>query len=114
MYNNCYRGRYHQQQKPCYREGRYERPQRGCDKYEDCIVICDETVYCVEEVTYDHCVKHIVPIVCKKIENHVYHHEYEIEKKYEKEERCCEVGKRKEDWCKYCDCKDEKPCDFKG
>ena len=84
---------------------------KECPKYHDNIVVRDETVCCTEEVTYHHCVKQIVPVECKKIENHVYHHEYEVKKCYEKEERCCEVGKRKEDWCKYCDCHDEKrPC----
>ena len=70
----------------------------------ECKVVYEPTVHCTEEKEFHHCVKHIVPVVCKQIENHHYDHDYVIEKKYVKEERRFDHGKRKEDWCKVAGC----------
>ena len=75
-----------------------KQPECGCE------VVYEPTVHCTEEKEFRHCVKHIVPVVCKKIENHHYDHEYVIEKKVVKEERRFDHGKRKEDWCKVAGC----------
>ena len=49
---------------------------------------------------FRHCVKHIVPVVCKEVENHHFDHEYVIEKKVIKENNRYDHGRRNEDWCK--------------
>ena len=75
-------------------------------------VVYEPTVHCKEEKEFHHCVKHIVPVVCKQIENHHYDHDYVIEKKYVKEEHRFDHGQRKEDWCKVAGCKNgRKDCD---
>lgn len=89
-----------------------KRPEKRPEKTEfeekrhdcKCKVVYEPTVYCTEEKEFHHCVKHIVPVVCKQIENHHYDHDYVIEKKYVKEERRFDHGKRKEDWCKVAGC----------
>lgn len=73
-------------------------------KEEKCKVVYEPTVHCREEKEFHHCVKHIVPVVCKKVENHHYNHEYVIDKKVVKEEHRFDHGKRKEDWCKVAGC----------
>lgn len=71
---------------------------------EDCEVIREKTVYCKEEKNYYHKVKHIIPVVCKKVENHHYNHEYIIKKEVIKKEHRYDHGKREEDWCKVAGC----------
>ena len=88
----------------------------GCrGKEEKYKVIVEPTVYCKEEKTFRHCVKHIVPVVCKEIENHHYDHEYVIEKKVIKEQNRYDHGRRNEDWCKLAGCgrarKDDCDCE---
>ena len=115
--------------KKMYFEERFEyepkRPEKGCGcqdrgkeekrKEEKCKVIVEPTVYCKEEKTFRHCVKHIVPVVCKEIENHHYDHEYVIEKKVIKEQNRYDHGRRNEDWCKLAGCgrarKDDCDCE---
>ncbi|MGL4372973.1 MAG: hypothetical protein ACRCS6_04260 [Turicibacter sp.] len=63
------------------------------------IVIREEAVCCHEEKTFIHEVLHVQPVVVKEVENHVYKHEYKMEKVVRKEERRREVGKRDHDWC---------------
>ena len=106
-------------QKPCYDEEKWypeedecefekeekwgckpQRPEHGCR----CKVVVEPTVYCKEEKHYRHCVKHIVPVVCKQVENHHYDHEYTIEKKVVKENNRYDHGRRNEDWCKVAGC----------
>ena len=87
-----------------------KRPEKRPDC--KCKVVYEPTVYCTEEKEFHHCVKHIVPVVCKQIENHHYDHDYVIEKKYVKEEHRFDHGQRKEDWCKVAGCKNgRKDCD---
>ena len=89
-----------------------KRPEKRPEKTEfeekrhdcKCKVVYEPTVYCTEEKEFHHCVKHIVPVVCKKVENHHYNHEYVIDKKVVKEEHRFDHGKRKEDWCKVAGC----------
>ena len=95
-----------------------KRTEKGCGcqrKEEKCKVIVEPTVYCKEEKTFRHCVKHIVPVVCKEIENHHYDHEYVIEKKVIKEQNRYDHGRRNEDWCKLAGCgrarKDDCDCE---
>ncbi len=97
-----------------------KRPEKRPEKTEfeekrhdcKCKVVYEPTVYCTEEKEFHHCVKHIVPVVCKQIENHHYDHDYVIEKKYVKEEHRFDHGQRKEDWCKVAGCKNgRKDCD---
>ena len=78
--------------------GRPQRPEYGCK------VVVEPTVYCKEEKHYRHCVKHIVPVVCKQVEKHHYDHEYVIEKKVVKENNRYDHGRRNEDWCKVAGC----------
>ena len=112
-------------EKGCGYQGKEEKfecqPKRtekecGCrGKEEKCKVIVEPTVYCKEEKTFRHCVKHIVPVVCKEIENHHYDHEYVIEKKVIKEQNRYDHGRRNEDWCKLAGCgrgrKDDCDCE---
>ena len=86
----------------------FEEKRHDCK----CKVVYEPTVYCTEEKEFHHCVKHIVPVVCKQIENHHYDHDYVIEKKYVKEEHRFDHGQRKEDWRKVAGCKNgRKDCD---
>ena len=87
-----------------------KRPEKHRES--KCEVVYEPTVHCREEREFHHCVKHIVPVVCKQIENHHYDHDYVIEKKYVKEEHRFDHGQRKEDWCKVAGCKNgRKDCD---
>ena len=95
-----------------------KRTEKECGyqgKEEKYKVIVEPTVYCKEEKTFRHCVKHIVPVVCKEIENHHYDHEYVIEKKVIKEQNRYDHGRRNEDWCKLAGCgrarKDDCDCE---
>ena len=81
-----------------------QRPEHGCGGMYGCKVVVEPTVYCKEEKHYRHCVKHIVPVVCKQVENHHYDHEYIIEKKVVKENNRYDHGRRNEDWCKVAGC----------
>lgn len=83
-----------------------QRPEKEkeCERKERCKVVVEPTVYCKEEKHYRHCVKHIVPVVCKQVENHHYDHEYVIEKKVVKEHNRYDHGRRNEDWCKLAGC----------
>ena len=77
-------GKERKEEKMCFEEKFECQPKRtekecGCrGKEEKYKVIVEPTVYCKEEKTFRHCVKHIVPVVCKEIENHHYDHEYVI------------------------------------
>ena len=84
----------------------YECNEKRPEKHREskCEVVYEPTVHCREEKEFHHCVKHIVPVVCKKVENHHYNHEYVIDKKVVKEEHRFDHGKRKEDWCKVAGC----------
>ena len=110
-----------EEEKMCFEEKFEYEPKRtekrcGCQgKEEKYKVIVEPTVYCKEEKTFRHCVKHIVPVVCKEIENHHYDHEYVIEKKVIKEQNRYDHGRRNEDWCKLAGCgrarKDDCDCE---
>ena len=47
-----------------------QRREKECERKERCKVVVEPTVYCKEEKSFRHCVKHIVPVVCKEVENH--------------------------------------------
>ena len=113
---------FEEEEEKMYFEEKFEyepkRTEKGCGcqrKEEKCKVIVEPTVYCKEEKTFRHCVKHIVPVVCKEIENHHYDHEYVIEKKVIKEQNRYDHGRRNEDWCKLAGCgrgrKDDCDCE---
>ncbi|MBQ1785508.1 MAG: hypothetical protein II005_02085 [Turicibacter sp.] len=114
-------GKERKEEKMCFEEKFECQPKRtekecGCrGKEEKYKVIVEPTVYCKEEKTFRHCVKHIVPVVCKEIENHHYDHEYVIEKKVIKEQNRYDHGRRNEDWCKLAGCgrarKDDCDCE---
>ena len=63
------------------------------------IVVVEKPVYCCEEKTFYHVVEHIQPVIVKEVENHVYKHEYKMDKKVCKEERRIDEGKKHIDWC---------------
>ena len=81
-----------------------QRREKECERKERCKVVVEPTVYCKEEKSFRHCVKHIVPVVCKEVENHHFDHEYVIEKKVIKEKNRYDHGRRNEDWCKLAGC----------
>lgn len=87
-----------------------QRPEKECERKERCKVVVEPTVYCKEEKHFRHCVKHIVPVVCKQVENHHYDHEYVIEKKVVKENNRYDHGRRNEDWCKLAGCGRGREC----
>ncbi len=102
------------------KEDKFECKKDRCDKdygyeyKERCKVVVEPTVYCKEEKNFRHCVKHIVPVVCKEVENHHFDHKYVIEKKVVKEQNRYDHGRRNEDWCKLAGCgRDRKDdCDY--
>lgn len=100
----CKKERPYKEYKKC--ECKKERPDKdfGCERKERCKVVVEPTVYCKEEKHFRHCVKHIVPVVCKEVENHHFDHEYVIEKKVVKEKNRYDHGRRNEDWCKLAGC----------
>ena len=87
------------EEKECDKEHDHDKDhEKECDKgYE---TIYERPIYCLSEKHFHHRVRHIVPIVYKKIENHHTHHEYIIKKEFKREHKEHEHGKKENvDWC---------------
>lgn len=88
------------------------KPQMGCGcgRERRCKVIVEPTVYCRTDKEVHHCVKHIIPVVCKEVEHHHYHHNYitktEVVKEYDRRDH----GRRPQDVCKKAGCNDKFDC----
>lgn len=84
----------------------------GCGRERErrCKVIVEPTVYCRTDKEVHHCVKHIIPVVCKEVEHHHYHHNYitktEVVKEYDRRDH----GRRPQDVCKKAGCNDKFDC----
>ena len=69
-----------------------------------------EAVYCRTDKEVHHCVKHIIPVVCKEVEHHHYHHNYitktEVVKEYDRRDH----GRRPQHECKKAGCNDKFDC----
>ncbi len=82
----------------------------GCGRERRCKVIVEPTVYCRTDKEVHHCVKHIIPVVCKEVEHHHYHHNYitktEVVKEYDRRDH----GRRPQDVCKKAGCNDKFDC----
>lgn len=65
------------QQGICNKCGRKIKPRHESVKS---VLVRDQPVYRYEKIIYYHNVIHIVPVIVKKAEKHIYKHEYKIEK----------------------------------
>ena len=81
------------------------KPQKmGCGCDHRCKVVVEPTVYCRTDKDVHHCVKHIIPVVCKEVEHHHYHHNYITKTEVVKERDRQDHGRRPKDVCKKAGC----------